>query len=433
MKFSRFNNIVKHKDNYIYYNALTNSFLHINPFIVDLINKAQAFNSLSVIYDVHPELYEVLEENKFIVDNDVDEILQARNLINSINGSDKSYRLIVNPTINCNFNCWYCYEDHTQKTKMTSEVLSRIEKLINNINSNESLEKFQLSFFGGEPLLQFKKTVVPLLTYAYKNAKIHNKYFFSDLTTNGFLLTDKILTELRKYNVESFQITLDGNKENHDKTRFTSKGRGSYDIIINNIINAVKKEFEIVLRVNYTAENLVGIEDMLDSFGSLSYSERKRITLSMNKVWQESNTNLGHIVDEFKNKALEFGFKLPDALLGNRVCNSCYADKINEAVINYDGNVYKCNARDFTLENREGVLDESGKIIWNERYYKRLTSKLTNKPCFHCPILPICGGGCSQTSLEYNGNKYCVNNYSAEQKNKIIINMFLSNLTQAVK
>lgn len=115
---------------------------------------------------------------------------------------------------------------------------------------------------------------------------------------------------------------------------------------------------EIVLRINYTAQNMIGLPDIFCNFEDLSNEERQKITLSMNKVWQEKDTKLGDEVKKYKHLAKQFGFKLPEAWLADRVRNSCYADKENEAVINYNGNVYKCNARDFTDESKEGFLDE---------------------------------------------------------------------------
>ena len=65
---------------------------------------------------------------------------------------DPSYRLTINPTLNCNFSCWYCYETHNKKY-MSNEVKQRILKLIDNIVSKQDIQYFELDWFGGEPLL----------------------------------------------------------------------------------------------------------------------------------------------------------------------------------------------------------------------------------------------------------------------------------------
>ena len=63
---------------------------------------------------------------------------------------DPSYRLTINPTLNCNFSCWYCYETHNKKY-MSNEVKQRILKLIDNIVSKQDIQYFELDWFGGEP------------------------------------------------------------------------------------------------------------------------------------------------------------------------------------------------------------------------------------------------------------------------------------------
>jgi uncharacterized protein len=145
----------------------------------------------------------------------------------------------------------------------------------------------------------------------------------------------------------------------------------------------------------------------------------------MNKVWQETNDDLVDQVDAFQAQAQAFGFKIPGALEANTVINSCYADKRNQSVINYNGDVYKCNARDFTKERREGVLGD-GQIVWNDKYEQRMHIKLKNKPCLECRILPICGGGCSQKAVESAGRDYCVQDFDEQKKKSIVLGMFLS-------
>lgn len=181
---------------------------------------------------------------------------------------------------------------------------------------------------------------------------------------------------------------------------------------------------EVVLRINYTQENLSDLELIFKDFDDLSTEKRKLITLSMNKVWQETNKNLDDSVNRFIDLAEEFGFTIPDAVLEDHVRNSCYADKVNEAVINFDGKVYKCNARDFTDERQEGMLDSDGNIIWNSLHSKRNEVRIQNKQCKQCSVFPICGGGCSQIALENAGKDYCIGKEGMEESIK---HMFLSN------
>lgn len=49
-------------------------------------------------------------DNKLIVENNIDEYQECLNDITTRLKSDKSVRITVNPTLDCNLKCWYCYE-----------------------------------------------------------------------------------------------------------------------------------------------------------------------------------------------------------------------------------------------------------------------------------------------------------------------------------
>lgn len=109
-----------------------------------------------------------------------------------------------------------------------------------------------------------------------------------------------------------------------------------------------------------------------------------------------------------------------DDVLDNLI-NPCYADKKNEAVINYNGNVYKCTARDFSEENKYGELSEDGTINWNEKLTKWENIKIQSKACQNCRILPLCGGGCHQINLESEGLNTCQMGFDDKKKDEIIM------------
>ncbi len=93
----------------------------------------------------------------------------------------------------------------------------------------------------------------------------------------------------------------------------------------------------------------------------------------------------------------------------NNVVESCYADKRHSVTINYNANIYKCTARDFTKENRAGYINSEGELVWEDNYLeRRMNSKFKNKPCQTCRILPLCGGSCSQHAMENEGRDYWI-------------------------
>lgn len=91
--------------------------------------------------------------------------------------------------------------------------------------------------------------------------------------------------------------------------------------------------------------------------------------------------------------------------------------------------MFKCTARDYKTENREGVLTEKGTIQWNDNFQKRMyETRFSNKPCLECKILPLCNGGCSQHRLEQQGKEYCIYNGNENSKLEVIKEKFYSRL-----
>jgi uncharacterized protein len=103
----------------------------------------------------------------------------------------------------------------------------------------------------------------------------------------------------------------------------------------------------------------------------------------------------------------------------------CYADSRNQLLINYDGNVYKCTARDFSSTNRDGYLNETGEVIWTKLTPSaRIERKMSLSVCKTCAILPLCGGGCIQKIIEYQKDNECMYGYDEAAKKDIVLNRF---------
>src|SRR6202020_1629629 len=120
-------------------------------------------------------------------------------------------------------------------------------------------------------------------------------------------------------------------------------------------------------------------------------------------VWQNNKIdNTYDLVNINVSNIQESGINVSTTYSPNSVKNPCYADKRNSAVINYNGDIFKCTARDFTTTKRAGYLSNTGELVWENNYLeRRMTAKFNNKPCLSCKIIPLCNGGCSQHALEH--------------------------------
>ncbi|MDP3200457.1 MAG: radical SAM protein [Algoriphagus sp.] len=423
LKYSKYNSIISLGDKLsVLYNSKEDKSLIFRK------EKEHLFSLLpEKLKNLDLGIFENLKNIGAIVSEDRDELQEVIQKSKEIDNADDSYRLIINPTMNCNFKCWYCYESHIENSKLSNPTIQKICNLIDNILlSNKNLKTFDLSFFGGEPLMYYSSTSVPLIDYYRTKYLTHKDIDFTiSFTSNGYLLNDKILGHLLKGNESKhFQITLDGGREEHNKVRVAKRKGGSYDKILSAVKTLIENDIEVILRVNYTSETLASTYEILNDISGFPEESRKNLKISYHRVWQDNGNNLKteqtskQIISDFKKA----NFAVSDNELLDNLNNPCYADKKNEAVINYNGDVFKCTARDFSETNKYGEILEDGSINWNEKIETWENIKIQSKACQNCRILPICGGGCHQINLEAKGMDICQMGFDNEKKDEIILN-----------
>lgn len=266
MKYSIYNNGIILSPLYgLLYNAYTNIYvlLRINQYHI------YSTHSSEQLKEQFPQLFKQLLKAGCIVEDDVNEIELLHERIKLVDNQSKSYILTINPTMNCNFNCWYCYENHLQHSKMSLDTLERTKKFITKKLSEHSWQMFHLGFFGGEPLLYYKDVVRPLIQHLIQKCNVNNTSYSIGFTSNGYLLNDEIIKEMKTFKVSSLQITLDGGKKAHNEVRYPFIGGDSYTKIVTNIKKLLQTGISVVLRINYTAANLSTITTIIDDFRTL--------------------------------------------------------------------------------------------------------------------------------------------------------------------
>ncbi len=166
-------------------------------------------------------------------------------------------------------------------------------------------------------------------------------------TSNGLLIKSDHIPIFKNTQTTHFQITLDGDREFHNKVRFISDKKGSYDEIIKNIKLLLQNQISVTMRINYTAKNIESCKNIYEDIKGLSDTEKRFLKIDFHRVWQDKEGNAYKIMNETKRMFYNYGFNVGYNATTNAVINSCYADKKNSAVINYNGDLFKCTARDF--------------------------------------------------------------------------------------
>ena len=102
---------------------------------------------------------------------------------------------------------------------MTPATMKNVEKFIDKVMNRNDINALQLNWFGGEPLLYFDEVLYPLAMYTKEKANEYNKKYYGSMTTNGYHLDTRIIAKCKDIELKLLQITLDGNRELHNKTR----------------------------------------------------------------------------------------------------------------------------------------------------------------------------------------------------------------------
>lgn len=427
MKLSRYNYIIEQDNKTYWFNALTYNYFSLNRELSRKIEK-----SLKLDYDIiknnSPIFFNKLLNNGFMINKNINELKVIRNN-NRIAIEAKYYFLIILPTLNCNFACWYCVQDHIA-TKMDEATINKIKAHIKRSVEVDKIEHLHLEWFGGEPFMYFNEIIEPISEYAMSICKKNSIPFANTATTNGYFLSEDIHSKLLKFNFTHFQITLDGIREQHNKVKVSQEGKSAFDVTLNNINTLLSNssEIHITLRINYTSDNL-GIQ-IADEINEIIFPEnRYKINLLIRKVWQENvDCSRSTKIKDLISKFMEYGYNISpfDIQMNFR---SCYTDKKWYNAINYNGYIVKCTANNDLYRSKPlGELHDDGSIQWEdgfeEKYYK---VRFENKHCLACKHLPLCMGRCGR---DYNKEKeitfQCKANESDQNFEETIMNYIKS-------
>lgn len=419
-KLSKYTKVLVNADSSFLFHLATENVLTLTQELAHIVLEHK--DNIEELKNIHPDLYACMLQSKMIVPKDLDEAQALFDLWKAQNEDPSFFGMIINPTLDCNLRCWYCYEKHDVHAGMSEHTIESVCRLIDNKVADERLRRLSVSFFGGEPLLYYKRVVLPILKYAVKVCREKDIFISSNFTTNAVLLTDKLLFELNHIGMSrlpGFQITLDGNRELHNQIRYAAQKKPTYDIIVRSIKSALNAGNQVSVRFNYTDNNIESFLDVIDEFKHLSDEQKLCVRFRFEQVWQNSNQNT-------KNRAIEIAklFEengLPAEYDTLYVRHNCYADAANCVVINYNGEVFKCTARDFDSDRREGTLNSDGTITLNDRYDERMKIRYSNIVCRNCEILPLCNGGCSQNKLDNPVQDVCYKYIGNEEKETIVL------------
>ncbi|MDR0789609.1 MAG: radical SAM protein [Bacteroidales bacterium] len=401
-KASKYNIYLIEGNKFYIFNQLTNALSEFEEDLFYVIKNNEISEK-----KISNEEKDFLLSSNFLCDYELQEelIMLQRNRIRRY--GNHHIRLTIMPTLNCNFRCWYCYEGHIA-SKMDSQTIDKIISFVNKLILSSKISLFELGWFGGEPLMYFEDVMYPIAKYIKKLCNKEKIRFRHSITTNGYLISDKTMERMNEIELNNFQITLDGSKEFHNKSRFAQDDKNTYDTIIKNITNLCRQisNVGITVRINYSPKNLPYISQIADSFPE---DIRKNLRINPQIIWQykEGVNEITSKVFEQLSIFAQKGYDVENIYMPSSRGIGCYTENMLQYVVNYDGLLYKCTARNFDNKYSIGYLNEDGEHVSNANYYNYFMSSFFENPsCLKCEVLPSCAGMCIQKKIE-NSLPFC--------------------------
>ena len=280
--------------------------------------------------------------------------------------SNRKLQLILMPTEACNFSCSYCYEALTHG-KMEPQVASGVKNLLSRRAPN--LDSLTLSWFGGEPLLAVA-VMEDILKHTQSliagNPRLR---LFSDITTNGYLLSRLLFERLLDLGISQYQITLDGPAKWHDKKRRLANGRGTFRFIWKNLMamREVQRDFLVLVRLHVDRDNYRSLPKFIEEY-SRAFVDDARFKLFLRRISHFGGLNdpTLPVFEDGEGKIRELALS---KLAGNlHIANItskhfeyiCSAARANCFVVRADGCLNKCSLVLNEEMNQVGRIREDG-------------------------------------------------------------------------
>jgi uncharacterized protein len=350
---------------------------------------------------------------RMLVNDDLDEVALLEKRYRAGVADRTSFALTIVTSLGCNFDCPYCFQVKP-KAILDDETVGLLVEVLE--EQLATIQRFHVTWFGGEPLLATDRIYSLSEAFLERCEKADVSYDAS-IVTNGYLLTPDVARRLRDCHVESAQITLDGPAETHDLMRPLRSGRGTFDVILDNVV-ACADLLPISIRVNLDTHNVAAYEQLLDTLVDRGLSGRVSVNPGQIVAYDEgigapSETyrprcftlpEFADVEREFLAAAYQRGLAEPQ--LPGPVSTPCTAVRENELVVGANGELYKCWD---SVGNQQEVVGHLRS--WhdpNDRVLKWLHyDPFSDQDCRSCIALPTCMGGCAHHQMTNPGDAKC--------------------------
>ncbi len=424
-------------------NTLTDAQLVVSPEVATLLDVAAAegFSALPSAPDVR-EAADTLSEHGFLVSDPRSERAALETHFAAFRTDASELRITILTTMQCNFACEYCYQgDHGPAAKpaekMTLETARQVSAWIACEMERLRPSMLVITFFGGEPLLNLPALydIAERCAHAARGLGVE---FAMTIITNGLLLTPEVVTRLVPLGLRAVKVTLDGDRETHDRLRPMRGGQRTFDRIVDNM-RRVAPLVPLSVGGNFDAATVDRYPALLAFLREQEFADRI-IQVSFKPIIQParagavkgvipltavagggpvtgsgcgsgSGTGSGsrsvcdscHFVDDqmafLQTETRRHGF----ATLDGVHMGPCELYRQHSHTIGPDGTLFACPG--FTGDNAQAVGHiERDPDVFQAAAANRVANLAPWRQCGDCAFIPVCGGGCAVAAHSEGGD-----------------------------
>ena len=313
----------------------------------------------------------------------------------------------------CNLKCKYCYGagEWLQTTMDYKKAKTAIDFLL----EHRASSRLTIIFFGGEPLLNYS-LMEQIVFYCKEIEQSVDVRFDYSITTNGTMIDEKTASFFKENNFH-INVSIDGDKETHDKCRYNSSGQGTYDAVVQGIhkISPYKRTARGTMTKNNT--NVYELFHSLESIGF--FNIHFEIVTSGEKEIRLGQKDIDNYIKKYKDLCKE-AFNI--IVSGESNWKSKIYGPIKDDLEKLSQQTFRTHfckaAKQYVAVDTDGRLYPCHRYIGNPLYsigdivsgFNTTRNRYINsdifskKRCESCWIRYLCGGGCDNEAEMLNGD-----------------------------
>jgi uncharacterized protein len=309
----------------------------------------------------------------------------------------KSLNFWIHTTNLCNLTCGYCYIStlNTTSGMMAETQKQLLNKLVETV-SQRKINSIKLRLAGGEPLSQFKnwKAFIVEAKATLKSLKCE---LIISFITNLTILNEEILV-FSKANDIRIGVSLDGLEDYNDTSRKFRNGKGSFNIIDENLRKLMAYNIPVSVNTVVGNHNLEGLPSLTQYLISLDIPFRYSIVKGeaiyaqlLERYLSESYAIMREAIQtgwSFSNRH-QFCDLKPNEL-GFQTCNSGFSG----GAIYVDGSLNYCHVHFGETKHPTFSIFDEGVDLVDMIEQGSHFEDMKSDDCSLCKYKAICTSGC---------------------------------------